>query len=125
MPDKPLSTNVMKIHNKNPPAAPEHLRPATRNWFDSVVAGFALEEHHLRLLTLAAEAFDRSCEAREELAAAGLTFIGPNGVPHAHPAVAIERDARLGFARILRELDLDAAPPPSPRQPPSLRSIRR
>jgi hypothetical protein len=90
-----------------------------------VVADFALEQHHVRLLTLAAEAFDRSCEAREELATTGLTFLGPNGTPHAHPAVMIERDARLSFAKLLRELDLDAVPPPQPSRPPSLRSIRR
>jgi phage terminase small subunit len=123
--DRPSTTNVLKIHNKNPLVAPEHLRPATRAWFDSVMSDFKLEEHHVRLLTLAAEAFDRSCEAREELAVVGLTFLGPNGCPHPHPCVAIERDARLGFAKLLRELDLDAVPPPQPSRPPSLRSIRR
>ena len=123
MPTNQSTPNLLKLHDK--PAAPEHLRPATREWFDSVMADYALEPHHVRLLTLAAEAFDRSCQAREEIAETGMSFIGPNGVPHPVPAIAIERDSRLAFARLLRELDLDAAPPPSPRQPPSLRSIRR
>jgi phage terminase small subunit len=119
----PTRANVLKIHGK--PVAPEHIRPATREWFDSVTADFALEQHHLRLLTLACEAWDRGTQAREELAETGLTFIGPNGVPHAHPSVAIERDSRLAFARILRELDLDSAVPTAPSRPPALRSLRR
>lgn len=115
--------NVLKIHNK--PAAPEHLRPATREWFDSVTADFALEPHHLRLLTLAGEAWDRCTEAREELAETGLTYLGRDGCPRAHPSVGIERDSRLAFARLLRELDLDSAAPTPPSRPPSLRSLRR
>jgi hypothetical protein len=45
----------------------------------------------------------------------------------AHPAVAIERDARTGFARIIRELDLDVQPPSARRapSPPPLQSNRR
>jgi phage terminase small subunit len=120
MPDKP---KVLNLHNK--PVAPEHLRHATQEWFDSVTADFALEQHHLRLLTLACEAWDRGCQAREELSECGLTFIGPNGVPHPHPSVAIERDSRLAFARLLRELDLDSAAPTQPSRPPPLRSLRR
>jgi hypothetical protein len=41
------------------------LRPATRAWFSSVLAEYQLEPHHIRLLTLAAESWDRCCEARE------------------------------------------------------------
>jgi len=37
--------------------------------------------------------------------------------PRPRPEVAIERDARLAFARLLRELDLGAPPPMEPRPP--------
>ena len=53
--------------------APRHLKPATRRWWLSVVADWHLEEHHIRLLTLAGEAWDRCAEAREQLALEGLT----------------------------------------------------
>jgi hypothetical protein len=39
------------------PSAPKYLKPATRNLFAQVVADYELDEHHLRLLTLAGEAW--------------------------------------------------------------------
>lgn len=96
-------------------SAPEHLRAATREWWASVVRDFDLEEHHVRLLTLAAEAYDRCEEARETLAREGAYFSDRFGAPRAHPAVAVERDSRIAFARLMRELDLEGAPLPDPR----------
>jgi phage terminase small subunit len=90
-----------------------------------VTAQFEFEEHHLRLLALAGESWDRCCQAREALAEHGLTFTDRFGRPCARPEVAIERDSRTAFARLLRELDLDAEPPASARRPPGLRSNRR
>jgi phage terminase small subunit len=51
-------------------------------------------------------------EAREAVAAHGLTFEGKDG-PRPRPEVAIERDARIAFARIVREL---GTPPPEPNE---------
>jgi hypothetical protein len=81
-----------------------------------VVTEWELEEHHVKLLTLAAEALDRAEEARELLARAGTFYRDRFGQPKPHPAVAVERDARVAFARLPRELDLDTvAPPEAPR----------
>jgi P27 family predicted phage terminase small subunit len=88
-----------------------------------VVADWQLEDHHMRLLTSACEAWDRCAEARELIARDGLVTTTARGGVRAHPAVAIERDARLAFARLLRELDLDVSPPAETRRPPALRSI--
>jgi phage terminase small subunit len=105
--------------------APEHLAPATRRWWAAVHAEYALEEHHSRLLTLAAEAWDLTVQTREALAEHGVVFVDRLGTPRARPEVAIERDARLAFARLLRELDLDVDPPAERSRPPALRSNRR
>lgn len=103
---------------------PQHLRPETRRWWRSVTADFRLEQHHIRLLTLACEAFDRCAEAREILAKDGLTIATGDGGLKAHPAVGIERDSRLAVARLIRELDLDCEPPGEGRRPPALPSNR-
>jgi len=89
-----------------------------------VVTTYVLEAHHRRLLTLAAEAWDRTCQAREALAEHGLVFEDRFGQPHARPEVGIERDSRLAFARLLRELDLDVEPPASTSRLPGLGSNR-
>jgi P27 family predicted phage terminase small subunit len=106
------------------PKVPKHLSADTRKWFANVIENFELEGHHLKLLTMAAEAWDRSRQAREALDEHGLTYSDRFGCPHPRPEIAIERDARTGFARILRELDLDIEPPAEQRRPPGIRSNR-
>ena len=91
---------------KKPIKAPAHLTEATQKWFEAVVDGYDLEQHHTALLTLAGEAWDRSQQAREALAEHGLTFVDRFGAPHARPEVAIERDSRIAFARLVREARL-------------------
>lgn len=96
---------------------PQHLASPTAAWWASVVATFELEPHHVRLLTLAAEAWDRAEQAREALAEHGLIFLDRWDQPHSRPEIAVERDSRIAFARLLRDLDLDTGPAPDPRTP--------
>lgn len=96
---------------------PKNLKPATAAWFREAVSEWDLDEHHVRLLTLAAHAYDRAEEARDRLAKDGTYVRDRFDHLKAHPAVAVERDARIQFARLLRELDLDGAPAPESRPP--------
>ena len=57
------------------------------------------------------------------IAETGLTSKTRDG-EKLHPAVRIETDSRLAFARLLRELDLDVDPPAEAKRPPALRSMR-
>ena len=91
---------------------PAHLRAATGAWWAEVVDRFELEGHHVRLLTLAGEAWDRAQQARAALDEHGLTYTDRFGAPRTRPEVAIERDSRIGFARLIRDLNLDAAETP-------------
>jgi P27 family predicted phage terminase small subunit len=108
------------------PPPPAHLSPSAAQWWTSVVETYVLLPHHLKLLQLAAEAWDRCQQARKEIARDGLTIETASGDIRAHPAVAIERDSRLAVARLVRELDLDVEPPASDRMaPPPLLSNSR
>lgn len=97
------------------PVSPRHLRPSTRQWFASVVETYNLEPHHLKLLQAAAESWDAMQDAREALRKRGRVFTDRYGQPRARPEVGMERDAKIVFARLLRELALDVDAPDAPR----------
>ena len=102
---------------KQTPKAPEHLSAEVATWWRGVVAGYDLEQHHVRLLTLAAESWDRGEQARAAIAEHGAVYLDRFGQPRARPEISIERDSRLAFARLLRELCLDDSEPEPPRPP--------
>src|SRR5262245_15539765 len=105
---------------------PAHLSPETRKWFAGIVQDFVLESHHVRLLTLAAEAWDRCQAARAIIDRDGMTYTDRFNAPRARPEIAVERDSRLAFARCLRELALDGGQGPElSARPPGLRGIAR
>lgn len=106
------------------PPAPPHLSPGASAWWQSTVEAFEFDEHHLRLLRLACEAWDRGQAAREIIATEGMTFEDRFGSPKVRPEISIERDARIGFARLVRELGLDAAGQPEAPRPPVIRTSR-
>ena len=100
-----------------PPKPPRHLRAPTGRWFSAVLDAYVLEPHHVRLLQLAGEAWDWGQEAREQLHRDGLETPTADGGLKPHPAVNIERDSAVRFARLLRELALDDELEPDPRLP--------
>ena len=103
---------------------PAHLEADTLKWWSSVLEEFDLEEHHIKLLTLACEAWDRCQLARKALKEHGMTFIDRLGTPRARPEIAIERDGAISFARLIRELDLDFDKTEDRSRPPALLSNR-
>jgi P27 family predicted phage terminase small subunit len=111
----------MKNSTSKPPA---HLRPDTRAWWQSVHQDYDLEEHHSRLLTMACEAYDRAREAREILAKDGIVIGCREAAVRPHPCIAIERDSRIAFARLVAQLNLDAEMPSDPGMRAAQRSNR-
>ncbi|MDI7865050.1 P27 family phage terminase small subunit [Rhizobiaceae bacterium n13] len=111
----------MKRKGQTPP---DHLSDAAKRWWKSVVTDYELEPHHLKLLALACESWDRTQQARAILDREGICVTDDRKNVRAHPAVAIEKDSRIAFARLVRELDLDTEGPSDARRPPPLRSNR-
>ncbi len=86
------------------PRAPGHLRPETRQWWNRYAATHKLREPQLRLLTMAGEAWDRSIQARLAVEEEGLIYRDRFGQPRPRPEVAMEKEAKLLFERLLRAL---------------------
>ena len=112
-----VATIQIKGKQSNSIRAPRHLTAATRRFYERIAADYVLELHHLRLLQLLCEAWDRGQEARRILDQEGLVVEDDKMGKRPHPAVSIERDARTAVARLLRELNLseepgDLRPPP-------------
>lgn len=85
---------------------------------------YELEQHHLKLLTLCAESWDRLLSIGERIEKDGEFLENRLGELKAHPGLSAERMERVVFARLLRELDLDTEPPPDPARPARLRRYR-
>ena len=97
--------------------APNHLQAETRKWFRQIVSEYELESHHVRLLEMAGSTWDEFESARKSVAEHGLTFVDRYNQPRERPEVGIARQARIAFARLVRELGLDIEPP-APTRPP-------
>jgi phage terminase small subunit len=101
---------------------PTHLSPEAKLWFRAVCADYDLEDHHLKLLQVAAESWDLAQRARLELERAGsLTYTDRFGGVRPRPEIAVMRDARTSFMRSLRELALDISEPTESRPPQIMR----
>ena len=100
--------------------APRHLSAASRRWWTFVVTRWELDPHHCMLLTLAGETWDRGQQARRQIDCEGLTTSTRDGGVKLHPAARVEDACQLRFARLLRELDLDIAPPVEAKRIPPL-----
>ena len=99
--------------------APKHLKAATRAWFDQICREYELESQHLKILQIAAESWGSYEEARDSIAQNGMTFVNKkHGDIKPRPEISIMQNSRIAFLRAMRELNLDVAPPDSPRPSP-------
>jgi P27 family predicted phage terminase small subunit len=89
------------------PRAPAHLSAEARRYWRDMVTRWAFDTRHLRLLTLALQAWDDAQVARAELRREGTSITMPSGARRPHPAVRREHDARASCARIFGQLGLE------------------
>lgn len=85
---------------------PQILSDQTQKWCEVLTQTYEFKAHHLKLLQVAAETWDLYLAARRFLSENGMTFQDRFGQPCSRPEVAIMRDAKLSFVRIVRELNL-------------------
>lgn len=97
-------------------APPEHLSAAAGALWRLVLDEYELTPVDVEVLRLALEALDRADEARRLVDADGAVVLDRFGQHRVHPGVAVERDARLAYARLVRQLDLDGLPDPAHRR---------
>ncbi len=88
------------------PEPPSYLSASAAAWWRRVEDEYELEEHHLRLLTLAAGAWDRVQTAREIIDREGTTIVNNHGNTVLRPEAQLEQRASVVFSRLLRELGL-------------------
>ena len=113
-------SKTVSIEGKKYPI-PQHLATGTKNWFRQVLEEYDLEPHHVKLLTLAAEAWDRAAEAEKAIRKFGVLYKEPHSdKPRVNPCIKVKEQAEVIFARLIRELNLDIEPPKPPGRPPSL-----
>jgi phage terminase small subunit len=93
-------------------APPRHLSAEARELWRTLHEAFVLDSHEEKTLRLALEALDRANQARRALRRHGLVYEDRFGAPHARPEVAIERDSRQAWIRMMAALDLPAEEAP-------------
>jgi P27 family predicted phage terminase small subunit len=97
--------------------ATEHLSAWSKRWVAGILgdAGETATDTDRKLLVLAAEAADTAATARRLVRREGIVFTDRLSNIRAHPAVAIEREARAAFSRIVAQLGLDVHASAEPR----------
>ena len=88
--------------------APSHLENEGKKFWRQVLKDFDLSDaHHLKILENICQCLGRIEEARTKIETEGSYFRDRFGQPKEHPAHKTERDNKVLFARLLRELCLD------------------
>jgi phage terminase small subunit len=97
---------------------PNHLQTEGGDFWKSVLSDYELEEaHHLKILESACVCVDRIAQARRKIRKDGGFYKDRWGIPKEHPAQKTERENKILFARLIRELQLDIEPPNENRPP--------
>ena len=85
---------------------PRHLSNRMRTWARNILDRYLIEPEDFAVLILIAEAWDDAEKNRKALAKHGTVYLDRFGSPRSRPEVAQLRDARLTFARLMKQLGL-------------------
>lgn len=99
---------------------PKELKADGRKFYQATLKEFdasSFGPHDFELLAQAAAALDRIAEATAQIKTDGAYYIDRWNQPRPHPGHAVERDNRILFARLVRELNLSTDKPEETRPP--------
>jgi P27 family predicted phage terminase small subunit len=85
---------------------PGYLRQEARDLIENAEQEYVFDPHERVLLYQAATALSLALEAAETIAAEGMTVATAKGGLKTHPAVAIQRNASVTFASLLKAIGL-------------------
>lgn len=85
---------------------PSHIQKSGRNWIKKVLSEYEFSQTDLSTLFMAGECLDRLKQVRERIVKDGLQVPDRFGIMKAHPLCAVERDNRLTFVRINKQLGI-------------------
>lgn len=88
------------------PPPPPHLGEPERAIWDAITGEWKGTSASFFVLVSTLEAHQRAREAREVIGEEGMTIVGRDGQPKAHPLCSVERDARAAFQRGLKQLGI-------------------
>lgn len=85
---------------------PKHLSERAQSLWREIVPRRAKSAERIALVQTALEALDRADQAREVVAAEGMTVrTEKTGTAHAHPLLKVEAESRKTFMKIWDRLD--------------------
>jgi len=97
---------------------PEHLKEEGSLFWDGVLSDYDLEEkHHLKLLEKSCECLDGIAQDQRHQRKHGCYIKDRFGQWKENPSRQSERNLKVLFARLMRELGLDLEPPKENRPP--------
>ena len=89
-----------KRRPSKPTKPPAHLSERAKGLWQAVVPSRAKSPERLAMVQSALESLDRADQAAALVRDEGMTVTAKKGgLPHVHPAVRVERDARAMFVR--------------------------
>lgn len=99
------------------PKIPEFLAETGKKWAKKVLKDFKFDPHEIDAVFLAAGCLDRIADAQEAIKKHGSVIENRHHELKANPAIGTERDNKVLFARLCRELRLFEGGTPDPRIP--------
>jgi phage terminase small subunit len=97
--------------------APKGLNYAGQQFWKSVVAEYELFPHERKLLEAACQCWDRIVECRAAIKEHGTTYIDRYNQPRERPEAVAERQNKVLFTRLVREIGLTIAAADESRPP--------